>query len=100
MRMRGSKGMFAVVAPALRAPRRARSSGGNPDAYLQDCAHAPRPAGKTVADLAQALIDERAAMEACDWRDKAALRAWKAATMKGLGYIVASRPAMLSGVSR
>lgn len=37
-----------------------------------------RPAGKTVGDLAQALIDERAVLEACDWRDKAALRAWKA----------------------
>jgi len=59
----------------------AAGSGGIPDAYLQDCAHAPRPAGKTVADLAQALINERAAMEACDWRDKAALRAWKAGTI-------------------
>ncbi|WP_080436240.1 Rz1-like lysis system protein LysC [Burkholderia ubonensis] len=76
--MRGIKvGGTAIIAAVL-AGCAAGSSGGIPDAYLQDCAHAPRPAGKTVADLAQALINERAAMEACDWRDKAALRAWKA----------------------
>ncbi|MHA7442238.1 Rz1-like lysis system protein LysC [Burkholderia pseudomallei] len=83
LRMQGSKGMLAVVLAALLAGCAAGSSGGIPDAYLQDCAHAPRPAGKTVADLAQALIDERAAMEACDWRDKAALRAWKMTNTKG-----------------
>ncbi|WP_437341003.1 Rz1-like lysis system protein LysC [Burkholderia paludis] len=75
--MRGINGGLAVLVTALLAGCAAGSSGGIPDAYLQDCAHAPRPAGKTVADLAQALINERAAMEACDWRDKAALRAWK-----------------------
>ncbi|WP_437341249.1 Rz1-like lysis system protein LysC [Burkholderia contaminans] len=75
--MRGINAGVAVAVAALLAGCAARSSGGIPDAYLQDCAHAPRPVGKTVADLAQALIDERAAMEACDWRDKAALRAWK-----------------------
>jgi hypothetical protein len=77
MRMRGSKAGAAVVIAALMAGCATRGSGGIPDAYLQDCAHAPRPLGKTVADLAQALINERAALEACDWRDKAALRAWK-----------------------
>ncbi|WP_424945301.1 Rz1-like lysis system protein LysC [Burkholderia cenocepacia] len=80
IQMRGISAGAAVVIAALLAGCATRSSGGIPDAYLQDCAHAPRPVGKTVADLAQALIDERAAMEACDWRDKAALRAWKAAT--------------------
>jgi hypothetical protein len=48
------------------------------DSLLQPCAHAPRPAGTKVADLAQALINERAQLEGCDWGDKAALRAWKA----------------------
>lgn len=76
--MRGIKVGGAAIIAAVLAGCAAGSSGGIPDAYLQDCAHAPRPAGKTVADLAQALINERAAMEACDWRDKAALRAWKA----------------------
>ncbi|OXI42107.1 Rz1-like lysis system protein LysC [Burkholderia aenigmatica] len=79
--MRGIKAGTAVLIAAILAGCASRGSGGIPDAYLQDCAHAPRPAGKTVADLAQALIDERAAMEACDWRDKAALRAWKAGTI-------------------
>ncbi|WP_083266157.1 hypothetical protein [Burkholderia lata] len=79
--MRGINAGVAVVVAALLAGCAARSSGGIPDAYLQDCVHAPRPTGKTVADLAQALIDERTAMEACDWRDKAALRAWKAGTI-------------------
>lgn len=74
--MRGINTGVAVLLAALLAG--CASGSGIPDAYLQDCAHAPRPAGKTVADLAQALINERAAMEACDWRDKAALRAWKA----------------------
>ncbi|KVC34715.1 hypothetical protein WS58_32310 [Burkholderia pseudomultivorans] len=82
MRMRGIKAGAAVMVAALLAGCATRSSGGIPDAYLQDCAHAPRPAGKTVADLAQALINERAAMEACDWRDKAALRAWKAGSKR------------------
>ncbi|WP_432207765.1 Rz1-like lysis system protein LysC [Burkholderia pyrrocinia] len=82
IRMRGIKAGAAVLIAALLAGCAARSSGGIPDAYLEDCTHAPRPAGKTVADLAQALINERAAMEACDWRDKAALRAWKAAPIK------------------
>jgi hypothetical protein len=49
-----------------------------PDSLLQDCAHAPRPSGNTVADLAQAVINERGVIETCDWADKAALRAWKA----------------------
>lgn len=48
------------------------------DSLMQPCPHAPRPAGTTVADLAQALINERAQLEGCDWGDKAALRAWKA----------------------
>ncbi|PQP17984.1 hypothetical protein C5615_14255 [Burkholderia cepacia] len=77
IRVRGTKAGAAVLIAALLAGCAARSVGGIPDAYLQDCAHAPRPAGKRVADLAQALIDERAVLEACDWRDKAALRAWK-----------------------
>ncbi|QRR06416.1 hypothetical protein FPJ27_08225 [Burkholderia sp. MS455] len=80
--MRGIKAGAAVLIAALLAGCAARSSGGIPDAYLEDCAHAPRPAGKTVADLAQALIDERAVLEACDWRDKAALRAWKTGTVR------------------
>lgn len=49
-----------------------------PDGLLQDCVHAPRPAGNTMGDLAQAVINERGVTEACDWADKAALRAWKA----------------------
>jgi len=80
--MRGINAGAAVLLAALLAGCASGSAGRIPDAYLQDCAHAPRPAGKTVADLAQALINERAAMEACDWRDKAALRAWMAATGK------------------
>lgn len=80
--MRGINVVMAAISAAVLAGCAAGNSGGIPDAYLQDCAHAPRPAGKTVADLAQALIDERAAMEACDWRDKAALRAWKAANSR------------------
>ncbi|WP_443111570.1 Rz1-like lysis system protein LysC [Burkholderia sp. FERM BP-3421] len=79
IRMRGIKGGAAVLIAALMAGCAAGSVGGIPDAYLQDCVHATRPAGKTVADLAQALLDERAVTEACDWRDKSALRAWKAA---------------------
>lgn len=81
MRMKGSKAGAAALVAVLMAGCATRGSEGVPDAYLQDCAHASRPAGKTVADLAQALINERAAMEACDWRDKAALRAWKAGTI-------------------
>lgn len=49
-----------------------------PDGLLQDCAHALRPTGKTIVDLAQAVINERGVTEGCDWADKAALRAWKA----------------------
>jgi hypothetical protein len=49
-----------------------------PDGLLQDCQHAPRPAGDTMEDLAQAVINERGVVESCDWADKAALRAWKA----------------------
>lgn len=49
-----------------------------PDGLLQDCVHAPRPTGNTLADLAQAVINERTVIESCDWADKAALRAWKA----------------------
>jgi hypothetical protein len=48
-----------------------------PDALLKDCTHAPRPAGRTVADLAQWLINERGQLDACT-ADKAALRTWKA----------------------
>jgi hypothetical protein len=48
-----------------------------PDEFLKDCTHAPRPAGRTVADLAQWLINERGQLDACT-ADKAALRAWKA----------------------
>ncbi|WP_428845274.1 Rz1-like lysis system protein LysC [Burkholderia cenocepacia] len=77
IQMRGISAGAAVVIAALLAGCASGSAERIPDAYLQDCTHAPRPAGKTVADLAQALINERAAMEACDWRDKAALRAWK-----------------------
>lgn len=47
-----------------------------PSDLMQDCQHAPRPAGKTVADLAGAVVDERAVVESCDWGDKAALREW------------------------
>jgi hypothetical protein len=49
-----------------------------PDAYLQDCAHAPRPADNTVNGAFQGIANERAVVEGCDWADKAALRAWKA----------------------
>jgi hypothetical protein len=49
-----------------------------PDGLLQDCVHASRPTGNTMADLAQAVINERGVTESCDWADKAALRAWKA----------------------
>jgi hypothetical protein len=49
-----------------------------PDAYLQDCAHAPRPADNTVNGAMQGIANERAVVESCDWADKAALRAWKA----------------------
>lgn len=49
-----------------------------PDGLLQDCGHAARPTGNTMADLAQAVINERGVTESCDWADKAALRAWKA----------------------
>ena len=49
-----------------------------PDSLLQDCQHAPRPSGNTMADLAQGVINERGVVESCDWSDKAALRAWKA----------------------
>jgi hypothetical protein len=49
-----------------------------PDGLLQDCTHAPRPTGNTMADLAQAVINERGVTESCDWADKAALRAWRA----------------------
>ncbi|WP_443193667.1 Rz1-like lysis system protein LysC [Mycetohabitans sp. B46] len=47
-----------------------------PYTLLEDCAHAPRPAGKAIGDLAQALIDEREQLDRCN-ADKAALRAWK-----------------------
>jgi hypothetical protein len=47
-----------------------------PQSLLANCPHAPRPKGTTVADMAQALIDERAQLEGCDWGDKAALRTW------------------------
>lgn len=49
-----------------------------PDAYLQDCAHAPRPADNTINGAMQGIANERAVVEGCDWADKAALRAWKA----------------------
>ena len=46
-----------------------------PDDLMADCAHAPRPGGNTVADLAQGVINERGKLDLCN-ADKAALRAW------------------------
>lgn len=54
-----------------------------PDALLTNCEHAPRPQGTKVSDLAQALINERAVLEGCDWGDKAALREWAAGVKPG-----------------
>lgn len=41
------------------------------------CAHGPVRASGTVQDLANALIDERAAVDVC-LSDRAALRGWRA----------------------
>ena len=66
--------MFGCAAPAPEIQIRAVTP---PDSLLQDCQHAPRPAGRTVADLAQWTINERGQLDLCT-ADKAALRAWKA----------------------
>lgn len=54
-----------------------------PDALLQNCQHAPRPSDPTVNGLMLGIIAERSVTEACDWADKAALRAWKAGVEAG-----------------
>jgi hypothetical protein len=54
-----------------------------PDSLMQDCAHADRPKGTKVSDLAQGVINERAVLEGCDWADKSALRAWAAGVKSG-----------------
>ncbi len=71
--MRASK-IAAVVAVVLAGCSTYRVST-PPDDLMENCAHAARPGGNTVADLAQAVINERGKLDLCN-ADKAALRAW------------------------
>lgn len=61
-----------------------------PADLLKDCQHAPKPAGNTVKDLADMLVDERGVLESCDWGDKAALREWAAKNAPASAAVAAS----------
>ena len=74
--------MSGCAAPEVRTVVQVQTP---PDSLLQDCQHAPRPADPTVNGLMLGIINERNVLEACDWADKAALRAWKAGVTAASG---------------